>query len=117
MRRLWRAAINSWNGLCAVTRSEEAFRQELFVLVIAVPLAFVIATDAWRRLALVLAIVFIMIIELLNTAIEKLADRVSLEHDPRLGLVKDLSSAAVGLSMLFAATIWLLALAERAGLL
>jgi diacylglycerol kinase (ATP) len=117
MRRLWRAAINSWNGLCAVTRSEEAFRQELFVLVIAVPLAFVIATDAWRRLALVLAIVFIMIIELLNTAIEKLADRVSLEHDPRLGLVKDLGSAAVGLSMLFAAAIWLLALAERTRLL
>jgi diacylglycerol kinase (ATP) len=117
MRRLWRAAINSWNGLVAVTRSEEAFRQELFVLVIAGPLAFVIATDAWRRLGLVLAIVFIMIIELLNTAVEKLADRVSLEHDPRLGLVKDLASAAVCLSMLLAGAIWLLAIAERMGLL
>ena len=116
MRRLWRAAINSWNGLCAVTRSEEAFRQELIVLVIAVPLAFLVANEAWKRLALILAIVLIMIVELLNTAVEKLGDRVSLEHDPRMGLVKDLGSAAVGLSLLFAITIWLLALAERAGL-
>ena len=117
MHRLWRAAINSWNGLCAVARSEAAFRQELFVLLIAVPLAFVVAGEAWKRLALILAIVLIMIVELLNTAVEKLGDRVSLEHDPRMGLVKDLGSAAVLLSLLFAAAIWLLALAERAGLL
>jgi diacylglycerol kinase (ATP) len=117
MRRLWRAAINSWNGLRAVARSEAAFRQEVFALVVAVPLAFVVASEAWKRLALILAIVLIMIVEILNTAVEKLGDRVSLEHDPRMGLVKDLGSAAVGLSLLFAAAIWLLALAERMGLL
>ncbi len=117
MHRLWRAAINSWNGLRAVARSEAAFRQELFALVVAVPLAFVVASEAWKRLALILAIVLIMIVELLNTAVEKLGDRVSLEHDPRMGLVKDLGSAAVGLSLLFAAAIWLLALAERIGLM
>jgi diacylglycerol kinase (ATP) len=116
MHRLWRAAINSWNGLRATARSEAAFRQELFALVVAVPLAFVVASEAWKRLALILAIVLIMIVELLNTAVEKLGDRVSLEHDPRMGLVKDLGSAAVGLSLLFAAAIWLLALAERMGL-
>ena len=65
--RLWRAAINSWNGLRAVVRSEEAFRQELIVLVISAPLAFLVATTAWRRLTLVLVIVLIMIVELLNT--------------------------------------------------
>ena len=117
MHRLWRAAINSWNGLRAVARSEAAFRQEVFALVVAVPLAFVVASEAWKRLALILAIVLIMIVEILNTAVEKLGDRVSLEHDPRMGLVKDLGSAAVGLSLLFAAAIWLLALAERTGLL
>lgn len=117
MHRLWRAAINSWNGLRAVARSEAAFRQELFALVVAVPLAFVVASEAWKRLALILAIVLIMIVEVLNTAVEKLGDRVSLEHDPRMGLVKDLGSAAVGLSLLFAAAIWLLALAERMGLM
>ena len=99
-----------------VVRSEEAFRQEALVLIIAVPLAYLVATTAWRRLGLVLVIVLIMIVELLNTAIEKLCDRISREHDPRIGLVKDLSSAAVGLSLLFAAAVWLLALAERFGL-
>ena len=91
-----------------VVRSEEAFRQEALVLIIAVPLAYLVATTAWRRLGLVLVIVLIMIVELLNTAIEKLCDRISREHDPRIGLVKDLSSAAVGLSLLFAAAVWLL---------
>jgi diacylglycerol kinase (ATP) len=76
-----------------------------------------VATEAWKRLALVLVIVLIMIVGLLNTAIEKLGDRISREHDPRMGLIKDLGSAAVGLSLLFAGAVWLLALAERFGLL
>jgi len=117
MNRLWRACINSWNGLRAVWRSEAAFRQELVVFVIAVPLAFLIATEMWKRMALILVIVFIMVVELLNTAIEKLGDRVSLEHDPRMAFIKDLGSAAVGLSLLVAGAIWLLALAERLGLI
>jgi diacylglycerol kinase (ATP) len=48
--RLWRAAINTWNGLRAVARSEEAFRQELLVFLISIPLAFLVATEAWKRL-------------------------------------------------------------------
>ncbi|MFL5003183.1 MAG: diacylglycerol kinase, partial [Xanthobacteraceae bacterium] len=77
MHRLWRAAINSWNGLRAVARSEEAFRQEVFVFLLSIPLAFLLAAETWKRMALILTIVFIMIVELLNTAIEKLGDRVS----------------------------------------
>jgi len=109
--------MNSWNGLCAVARSEEAFRQELIVFVLSVPLAFLVAAETWKRLALILAILLIMIVELLNTAIEKLGDRVSLEPDPRMALIKDLASAAVGLSLLFAAAIWLVALIERLALI
>jgi diacylglycerol kinase (ATP) len=116
VHRLWRAAINSWNGLRAVARSEEAFRQELIVFLIAVPVSFVVAVEAWKRLALILVIVLVMIVELLNTAIEKLGDRVSRDHDPRMGLIKDLGSAAVLLSLLFAGAVWLVALAERLGL-
>jgi diacylglycerol kinase (ATP) len=115
VNRLWRAAINSWNGLRAVARSEEAFRQEVFVFLLSIPLAFLIAVDAWKRMALILAILFIMIVELLNTAIEKLGDRVSLEPDPRMKFIKDLGSAAVGLSLLFAGAVWILALIERLG--
>jgi diacylglycerol kinase (ATP) len=117
MDRLLRATVNTWHGLVAAARSEEAFRQEIAALVIAVPLAFVIAETAWTRLALIGVIVLLLVVELLNTAIEKLADRVNLAVDPQIGRVKDMGSAAVGLTLLIAAATWLLAVAERLGLL
>lgn len=113
MQRILRATIHTLNGLRAVATSEAAFRQELAMLALSVPLAFLIATDNWTRLALVCLVLFVMIVELLNTAIEKLADRVTLEHDPMIGRVKDMGSAAVGLSLLVAGLFWLLAIYER----
>ena len=113
MKRLWQAAINTWNGLVAVTRSEEAFRQELAVLVVGVPLAFFLTADVGERFALIGVIVFIMIVELLNTAIEKLSDRITLKNDPAIKRVKDMGSAAVGLSLLTAGTVWLWIVIER----
>jgi diacylglycerol kinase (ATP) len=117
MERLLRATINSWRGLIAATRSEEAFRLELIALVLAVPVAFLLAEQAWKRLALIAVVAFVLVVELLNTAIEKLADRVNLAIDPQIGRVKDMGSAAVGLALLIAAMAWLLALAERIGLI
>ena len=117
MLRLLKASRNSWNGLIACARSEEAFRQELIALAIAVPLAFIVATDAWRRVALIGVIVLLMIVELLNTAIEKLSDHVTPHHHDAIGRIKDMASAAVGLSLLLAGVVWLIALAERFGLL
>ncbi|HET7022896.1 MAG TPA: diacylglycerol kinase [Xanthobacteraceae bacterium] len=117
MERLLRATINSWRGLLAATRSEEAFRLELIALVLAVPVAFLLAEQAWKRLALIAVVAFVLVVELLNTAIEKLADRVNLAIDPQIGRVKDMGSAAVGLALLIAAMAWLLALAERIGLI
>ena len=69
------------------------------------------------RLALIAVVAFVLVVELLNTAIEKLADRVNLAIDPQIGRVKDMGSAAVGLALLIAAIAWLLALAERLGLI
>jgi diacylglycerol kinase (ATP) len=117
MERLLRATINSWNGLRFVFRSEAAFRQELAVLVPAIPIAFVVAEEPWKRLALIGVLVLLLIVELLNTAIEKLADRVNREIDPQIGRVKDMGSAAVLLTLLIAGAAWLLALGERIGLL
>jgi diacylglycerol kinase (ATP) len=117
MERFLRATINSWRGLLAATRSEEAFRLELIALVLAVPVAFLLAERAWKRLALIAVVAFVLVVELLNTAIEKLADRVNLASDPQIGRVKDMGSAAVGLALLIAAMAWLLALAERIGLI
>jgi diacylglycerol kinase (ATP) len=113
LKRLWQAAINSWNGLVAVTQSEEAFRQEIIVLVIGVPLAFFLTADVGERFALIGVIVFLMIVELLNTAIEKLCDRVTSDDDPVVKRVKDMGSAAVGLSLLAAGAVWLWILIEK----
>jgi diacylglycerol kinase (ATP) len=117
MERLLRATINTWHGLRAAARSEEAFRLELIAVVLAVPVAFLVAEQAWKRLALIAVVAFVLVVELLNTAIEKLADRVNLAIDPQIGRVKDMGSAAVGLALLIAAVAWLLALAERLGLI
>ena len=117
MLRLLKATLNSWNGLRAAARSEQAFREELVALVIAVPAAFLIATETWRRVTLIGVIVLLMIVELLNTAIEKLSDHVTPHHHVDIGRIKDMASAAVGLALLLAGLVWLVALAERLGVL
>jgi diacylglycerol kinase (ATP) len=117
MDRLLRATMNSWRGLCDIGRNEPAFRQELVALMVAVPLAFLIAQEAWKRLALIGVVLLVLVVELLNTAVEKLADRVSRESDVEIRRVKDMGSAAVGLALLTAGLAWLLALAERLGLI
>lgn len=117
MERLLRATVNTWNGLKAAARTEAAFRQEIAVLLVSIPLAFVIGQTGWTRLALIGVLVFVMVVELLNTAIEKLADRVTRAIDVEIGIVKDIGSAAVGLALLLAGAVWLLALAQRFGLL
>jgi diacylglycerol kinase (ATP) len=113
VERIWQAAINSWNGLVAVTRSEAAFRQELILLAAGVPLAFFLTAETGKRFALIGVIVFVLIVELLNTAIEKLSDRVTRDNDPAIKRVKDMGSAAVGLSLLAAGAVWLWILIER----
>jgi len=113
VKRLWRATINSWHGLVAATQSEQAFREELVALAIGVPLAFVLTADGGKRFALIGTLVFILIVELLNTAIEKLSDRITLDHDPALKRIKDMGSAAIFLSLLLAGAVWLWVLVER----
>jgi diacylglycerol kinase (ATP) len=115
MNQWIQATINTWHGLLVAGRNEAAFRQELAALVLAVPLAFVLAEGVWKRLFLVGVVLFVLVVELLNTAIEKLADRVSRAHEPPIGELKDMGSAAVGLALLMAGSTWLLALAERLG--
>ena len=113
MKRLWRATINSWHGLVAAARSEQAFREELVALAIGVPLAIYLTADTGKRIALIGTLVFILIVELLNTAIEKLSDRVSRDHDLALKRVKDMGSAAILLSLLLAGMVWLWVAIER----
>jgi diacylglycerol kinase (ATP) len=90
-------------------------QQELVVLGVALPLAFIVGTDPWKRLALVGVILLLIAVELINTAIEKLADQVTAERHPQIGAIKDMSSAAVGLTIVIAGLTWLVAAGERAG--
>ena len=117
MLRLWRATINTRNGLAFAIRSEQAVREELVALLISLPLAWVIGTSAMRRIELVAAVVMVLVVELLNTAIEKLADRLTTEHDLQIGRVKDMGSAAVGVALVTAGLFWLFSIAERMGVI
>ena len=117
MDRWLRATINTWQGLLAAARSEAAFREELVALALAVPLAFVVAGEAWKRFLLIGVVVFLLIVELLNTAIEKLADHVTREQHKDIRRIKDFGSAATFCGLCLAGLVWLLALAVRCGLL
>ncbi|ABD87635.1 diacylglycerol kinase [Rhodopseudomonas palustris] len=116
MLRFWRATINTRNGLAFAIRSEAAIREELIALALALPLAFLVGSTAMRRVELIAVVVLVLVVELLNTAIEKLADRLTTEHDPQIGRVKDMGSAAVGVALVMAGLFWLFALAERIGM-
>jgi diacylglycerol kinase (ATP) len=115
--RFWRATINTRNGLAFAIRSEQAVREEIAALAISIPLAWVIGATTMRRVELVAAVVMVLVVELLNTAIEKLADRLTTDHDPKIGQVKDMGSAAVGVALVMAGIFWLFAIAERMGLI
>ena len=115
MLRLWKATINSRNGLVFAFRSEQAVREEIAALVLSLPLAWLIGATAMRRFELVAVVAMVLVVELLNTAIEKLADRLTTDHDPQIGRVKDMGSAAVGVALVMAGLFWLFAIAERMG--
>ncbi len=112
---MWRATVNSWNGLTFAFGAERAFREEVAALVLALPLALLIGATPARRLEMIAALLLLLTVELLNTAIEKLADRLTTDHDPKIGQVKDMGSAAVGVALLIAGLTWLFALAECLG--
>ena len=115
MLRFWRATLNSRNGLAFAIRSEQAVREELVALALSLPLAWLIGVTTMRRIELIAAVALVLVVELLNTAIEKLSDRLTTEHDPQIGQVKDMGSAAVGVALVMAGLFWLFAVAERIG--
>ena len=117
MLRLWRATINTRNGLAFAIRSEQAVREELIALALAVPFAWLVGATVMRRVELVATVALVLVVELLNTAIEKLSDRLTTDHDPQIGRVKDMGSAAVGVALVTAGLFWLFAIAERIGVI
>lgn len=106
LARLPRALGHAWAGLRAALRHEAAFRQELLVGVPAIAFALWAAPGRWQALVLVGSVLLVWIVELLNSAIEAVADAVSLQRHPLLGRAKDLGSAAVLVSIALALVAW-----------
>jgi diacylglycerol kinase (ATP) len=106
LMRIARAAGYSWRGLTAAVRHEAAFRQELLLglpLLLAAPW---VGRTLVEALLLAASVVLVWVVELLNSALEALADEIALERRERLGRAKDLGSAAVMLALLLAAGTW-----------
>ena len=104
--RVIHAAGYSWAGLKAAYTGESAFRQETWLCIVAAPLAFWLA-KSWEQAALLLgSLLVVLIVELLNSAIEAVVDRVSFERHELSKRAKDIASAAVLMALVLAAGIW-----------
>ncbi len=106
--RLWRAAGHSWRGLRAAFRHEAAFRQEVGLLLVVVPLALWLGESGVERTLLIGSWLLVMVAELLNSAIEAVVDRIGPERHELSGRAKDIASAAVFVALANAALVWLL---------
>jgi diacylglycerol kinase (ATP) len=113
IKRIIRATGFSLNGLTLAFRNEAAFRQELVLMAVALPLALWLDVSHIERILLILGLFIVLIVELLNSAIEAVVDRVGDEIHPLSGQAKDIASAAVMLSLILCATIWCFILAPR----
>jgi diacylglycerol kinase (ATP) len=115
LKRLFSATRNSLRGLADGFKTEPALRDEMILLVVAVPLGVVVAPSAAWYLAMIGAILVIMAVEFLNTAVEKLADHVTPELNNHIRRIKDWGSAAVFCALCLTGLVWLLAIAVRIG--
>lgn len=104
------ATRNSWHGIVFAFRSERHVREEVFTLAASFPMAFLLTGNGWVRVALIGTIVNLLVVEFLNTSIEKLCDHVHLDHHLAIKAVKDMGSAAVLGGLVLTALVWGLAL-------
>ena len=106
LRRLLFTLVNSEKGLHFLLRKEEAFQLEALLACVLIPVAILLPVSPVERVLLIGAVFTVLIVEVLNTSIEVLTDRVSLDRHELSGLAKDLGSLAVTLSLLLWAIVW-----------
>ncbi len=107
LKRLTNAVVFSWQGIKAAYQHEEAFRQEVLLLAVAVPLALWLGDTGLEKGLMISSVLLVLIVEILNSAIEAIVDRFGGEIHELSGRAKDMGSAAVTLALLNAAVIWL----------
>ena len=113
VQRLINATRYSLEGLGAAARHEDAFRQELILAAILVPLGIWLGNNGVERALMVGSVLLVLVVELLNSAVEATVDRVSLEDHQLAKRAKDIGSAAVMVSLATVAAVWLLVLLPR----
>ncbi len=110
--RLFRAAVYSWQGLVAAFRNEAAFRQEVALGLVLIPLALWLGQSGSERALMIMAWLLVLVVELLNSAIEAVVDRIGAGHHELAGRAKDIASAAVLVALVNAGLVWLLVLSD-----
>jgi diacylglycerol kinase (ATP) len=104
--RLFNALKYSWNGLCEAIRVEAAVRQELLLCALLIPLACWLPVTPVERVLLIASLLLVLIVELLNSALEAVVDRISFEVHDMSRRAKDFGSAAVFLCLVLVAVVW-----------
>jgi diacylglycerol kinase (ATP) len=113
LNRLVLATQNSFRGIANCYRNESAFRQEVWAACVLIPAGLWLGGSGIERLLLVGSVLLLMLVEILNSAVEAVVDRISTERHPLSGYAKDLGSAAVFFALLLLFSTWTLVLWDR----
>jgi diacylglycerol kinase (ATP) len=106
LKRVWNALFYSLEGFKAAWRHEDAFRQEAMLAAVLVPLAFFLADAPLERAVMIASVLLVLIVELVNSAIEATVDRISLENHALAKRAKDIGSAAVLIALINVLVVW-----------
>ena len=106
LRRLWNALHYSLDGFKAAYKHEDAFRQEVLMAIVLIPTGIYLGTTGVERALLVASVMLVIMVELLNSAVEATVDRISLENHLLAKRAKDIGSAAVLTSLMTLAAVW-----------
>jgi len=106
LKRFYHASVYSWQGLTAAYRNEPAFRYELWGGLLLVPASFLLAASPVQWALLISVYLLVLLVELLNTAVEAVVDRIGDEYHDLAGLAKDLGSAAVSIALVICTLTW-----------
>jgi diacylglycerol kinase (ATP) len=110
LQRVWNATRYSIDGMRAALRNEDAFRQEMLLAALLIPAALLTPATGSGKALMIASVLLVLIVELLNSAVEAAVDRISLENHQLAKRAKDYGSAAVMLSLINAVAVWLLVL-------
>lgn len=112
LNRIIKAGQFSWQGLCAAYQHEEAFRQEAWLSILLIPLGLWLGDNGIERALLVGSVMLLPIVEILNSAIEAVVDRIGSEQHELAGRAKDMGSAAVAMIIALIVVVWALVLID-----